>query len=49
MSEHKADSSKAFKKSDYLSYKHRNYFPIYDEVFGEYRDKDNITLVEVFQ
>ena len=47
MSEHKSGSFEAFKQSNYLSYKHKNYFPIYDEVFGRYKDKKNITFVEV--
>lgn len=40
-------SFEAFLKSDYLSYKHKNYFPIYDEVLTKYRGKENITFVEV--
>jgi hypothetical protein len=40
-------SFEAFKNSEYLSYKHKNYFPIYDEVLSKYRGKENITFVEV--
>tara|TARA_B110001452_G_C15169027_1_gene406335 strand:- start:57 stop:857 length:801 start_codon:yes stop_codon:yes gene_type:complete len=42
----KTKTYKSFKKSKYLSIKHKNYFYIYDNLFEKYRNK-NITFVEI--
>tara|TARA_B100000787_G_C16130055_1_gene266901 strand:+ start:152 stop:952 length:801 start_codon:yes stop_codon:yes gene_type:complete len=42
----KTKTYKCFKKSKYLSIKHKNYFYIYDKLFEKYRNR-NITFVEI--
>ena len=42
----KTKTYKSFKKSKYLSIKHKNYFYIYDKLLEKYRNK-NITFVEI--
>ena len=46
MNFNKTKTYKSFKKSKYLSIKHKNYFYIYDNLFEKYRNK-NITFVEI--
>ena len=42
----KTNTYKSFLKSKYLSFKHSNYFHIYDELFSKYKNK-KITFVEI--
>jgi len=42
----KSASYASYMKSEYLSIKHSSYFPVYDELFSNFRDKD-ITFVEI--
>lgn len=42
----KSASYGSYMKSEYLSIKHSSYFPVYDELFSEFRNKD-ITFVEI--